>query len=99
METPIETAQRVWPGEWSTIDLHFLRRRLTKGGPERPILPAIIEAHPSDLGSIWRVRLRSNGVGVEIGGPGPLAEALTTARQKMREVVKDLVQGVGGLDG
>lgn len=86
MESPIDIARRVWPGEW----VNFPAPHMTIGGA---LFGAVIGTTKADDG--WRVYLTTRGQTQRIALNADLAEALTTARQKVSDAVLELIRAVG----
>lgn len=87
-ESPLETTRRVWPGEW-TLHRGFLHLILCYSA-ELNMSIAVFAG-----GGKWSVMLNTPGVGNQIASDPDLAEALTVARRKVIEAVKELARNVG----
>ena len=87
---PIDVAQAVWPGAWSE-DGDMLTLVLAEPGS---LIIASIAAH-FDSARGWYVQLNNRGVWSLLAKSADLAEALTLARDEMRQTVADLAKGVG----
>jgi hypothetical protein len=89
-ETPLETAQRVWPGEWRVVKLGFLQLPglwLVVGGINMRVFRFSSRE--------WVVETSLSGQYETIARGEHLASALTRARDKVRADVAAMARAVG----
>lgn len=88
METPIDIARRIWPGEW----VNFPAPYMTIGG----LFGFVIGSTRADDG--WRIYLTTRGLTQRIALHSDYATALTAARTLIAETVLELIRAVGVQD-
>lgn len=88
-ETPLETAHRVWPGEWVGTDAHVTRGLLVddRGG-------YLMFIQAIDHNDHWCVQLGMRGWSVW-NAKGDLASVLAAARDHVQTLARAFAASVG----
>lgn len=89
-ETPLETAQRIWPGAWKECG-STIRRRIFPLGSTLPLSVTILDLH-GEAG--WYGELSYPGTGRRLA-EGPLEYVITTARDKVQSMARAFAASAG----
>ena len=89
-ETAVETARRLWPGEWVGGGYVLARVMLRRDGTEESLLHVIIERHRKQ----WRGRVSVRGRAVW-SKDDAIDIVITAARDEVQSMARDFARAAG----
>lgn len=95
-ETPLETARRLWPGEWVVGDKVW-DRAMGCSGDGKPVTVRLRHTSDGEWNVITFAGMYPVGGGQRLatGGPTALEEVLATARDRVQSMARDFARAAG----